>query len=149
MATAYIALGTNLGNLEQNLNNAVAALDRVPGVQVTARSKRYKTEPVGYTEQPDFLNAAVRVETTRSPEALLGACLGIEAAMGRVRTVKNGPRVLDLDLLLYENETRSTAELILPHPRMLERTFVLQPLCDICQEPLYHQKLKELTHAGE
>ena len=108
MATAYIALGTNLGNLEQNLNNAVAALDRVPGVQVTARSKRYKTEPVGYTEQPDFLNAAVRVETTRSPEALLGACLGIEAAMGRVRTVKNGPRVLDLDLLLYENETRSS-----------------------------------------
>lgn len=147
MATAYIALGTNLGNLEQNLNRAVAALGRVPGVRVTARSKRYKTAPVGYAAQPDFLNAVVRVETTCTPEALLGACLGIEAAMGRVRTLKNGPRVVDLDLLLYDRETRSTPELTLPHPRMLERTFVLQPLCDVCKDPVYAKRLQELTHA--
>ena len=128
---AYIALGSNLGDGEANLKEAIRALDLVPGVMVTKVSEFYLTEPWGYADQPDFTNACCEVETTLSPEALLGVCLGIEAGMGRVRQIKNGPRVIDLDLLLYGKETRNTEELILPHPRMGEREFVLLPLNDL------------------
>ena len=132
--TAYIALGSNLGDAAANLDAAVRALDLVPGVTVTNVSGYYVTAPWGYADQPDFTNACCEVETTLSPEALLGVCLGIEAGMGRVRQIKNGPRVIDLDLLLYGNETRNTEELILPHPRMGERAFVLQPLSDLAKD---------------
>ena len=117
---AYIALGSNMGDAAENLNDALKALDLVPGVTVTKVSKYYITEPWGYADQPDFTNACCEVETALSPEALLGVCLGIEAGMGRVRQIKNGPRVIDLDLLLYGNEKRDTEELILPNPRMRE-----------------------------
>ena len=130
---AYIALGSNLGEGEANLKEAIRALDLVPGVTVTKVSEFYLTEPWGYADQPDFTNACCEVETTLSPEALLGVCLGIEAGMGRVRQIKNGPRVIDLDLLLYGKETRNTEELILPHPRMGEREFVLLPLNDLAE----------------
>lgn len=146
MATAYIALGTNLGNREENIKNAVAALNLVAGVAVLKQSALYNTAPVGYANQPDFLNAAVLVETTCSPEMLLGACLGIEAAMGRVRSMKNGPRIIDLDLLIYEKEKRNTPRLVLPHPRMMERAFVLRPLCDICEDPRYRAALAQLEN---
>lgn len=129
--TAYIALGSNMGDAAANLNEALHALDLVPGVKVKQVSGYYVTAPWGYTDQPDFTNACCRVETTLSPEALLGVCLGIEAGMGRVRTIKNGPRVIDLDLLLYGDEARHTQELVLPHPRMREREFVLRPLLDV------------------
>lgn len=128
---AYIALGSNMGDPAENLNDALKALDLVPGVRVTKVSNYYVTEPWGYADQPDFTNACCEVETSLSPEALLGVCLGIEAGMGRIRQIKNGPRVIDLDLLLYGNERRNTEELILPHPRMMERAFVLQPLNDL------------------
>ena len=128
---AEIGLGTNIGNREENLKTAIESLNLIPGTKVVKESKIYETEPVGYAEQPDFLNMVVRVETTLSPHALLGACLGIEAAMGRIRSIKNGPRIIDLDLLTYEDEVIDTPELILPHPRMLERDFVLIPLADI------------------
>jgi 2-amino-4-hydroxy-6-hydroxymethyldihydropteridine diphosphokinase len=91
----------------------------------------YETDPVGYAEQPCFLNAALRLETELSPAALLGACLGIEAALGRKRNFANGPRAIDIDLLLYEGFCSTGAELTLPHPRMLERAFVLIPLADL------------------
>ena len=130
---AYIALGSNLGDGDANLKEAIRALDLVPGVTVTKVSEFYFTEPWGYADQPDFTNACCEVETTLSPEALLGVCLGIEAGMGRVRQIKNGPRVIDLDLLLYGKETRNTEELILPHPRMGEREFVLLPLNDLAE----------------
>ena len=128
---AYIALGSNIGDPAENLNEALKALDLVPGVRVTKVSNYYVTEPWGYTDQPDFTNACCEVETSLSPEALLGVCLGVEAGMGRVRQIKNGPRVIDLDLLIYGDEHRNTEELILPHPRMMERAFVLQPLNDL------------------
>ena len=131
---AYIALGSNMGDAAENLNDALKALDLVPGVTVTKVSKYYITEPWGYADQPDFTNACCEVETTLSPEALLGVCLGIEAGMGRVRQIKNGPRVIDLDLLLYGNEKRDTEELILPHPGMPERDFVLLPLNDLAED---------------
>ena len=128
---ALIGAGTNIGNREENLQNAVRAFSLIPGTRVTRISGVYETEPWGYTDQPDFFNIVFEVETSLSPYALLGACLGIEAAMGRVRQFKNGPRNVDLDVLLYENETSGTPELTLPHPRMGERAFVLVPLKEL------------------
>lgn len=131
--TAYIAFGSNMGDSRKIIQNAYAALDLVPGVKTQQLSSFYLTKPWGYTDQPDFINACCRLKTTLSPEALLGVCLGIEAAAGRVRQIKNGPRVLDMDLLLYEDEKRDTQELRLPHPGLLERIFVLEPLRDVCE----------------
>lgn len=131
MAKAYVAFGTNLGDRMENITVALEALDRVPDTKVLARSHIYETAPWGYLDQPNFLNGVAQIETDLSPAALLGALLGIEAAMGRLRTIKNGPRVIDLDLLLYDDVISNTKELILPHPRMLERAFVLKPLTDL------------------
>ncbi|MBR3768027.1 MAG: 2-amino-4-hydroxy-6-hydroxymethyldihydropteridine diphosphokinase [Clostridia bacterium] len=132
--TAYIALGSNMGDSKKNIEDAVKALDSVPGVSVKKLSGIYKTKPWGYEEQSDFLNACVRLEVSISPEVLLGVCLGTEAGMGRIRKIKNGPRIIDIDVLLYEGEERNTEELILPHPRMYERDFVLVPLTDIAED---------------
>lgn len=148
MKQAYIALGSNMGNRAENLNKAVWAVSLLPDTVVTAVSKIYETEPVGYKKQDNFYNAVIRVETKLSPRALLGACLGIEAAMGRLRSIKNGPRVMDLDLLLYEGEEMDEPELTLPHPRMEERSFVLSPLCDIMPDKRYLSLLKELGRDG-
>ncbi len=131
MYKAVIGLGANLGNPREQLQEAVDSLNRLPGTKVADCSKLYITKPVGYDNQPDFLNCVILVETKLSPEALLGAGLGIEAALGRVRSIRNGPRILDVDLLLVEGEKREGEELILPHPRMGERAFVLAPLGDL------------------
>lgn len=134
---AVIGLGTNTGDRAGNLQAAVDALSLLPGTRVMDISPVYETEPVGYADQPDFLNAVACVETEFSPRALLGACLGIEAALGRVRLFKNGPRIIDLDLLLYEGVTLQTDELTLPHPRMGERAFVLCPFSDIFPDGVF------------
>ena len=131
MKQAAVALGTNLGDRRANLLAALEALAALPGTREVRRSTVYETKPVGYLDQPDFLNMVVLLETDLSPRALLGACLGIEAALGRRRTFQNAPRVIDLDLLWMENETSDTPELILPHPRMCERAFVMVPLKDV------------------
>lgn len=131
MNKAYLGIGTNIGDRTENLQKAIDSLNLLPLTKVTAISNIYETDPVGYDEQGDFLNIAVEVETDLPAESLLGASLGIEAGIGRVRTVKNGPRVIDIDLLLFENEEYNTPTLTLPHPRMFERGFVLIPLLDI------------------
>lgn len=131
---AYLALGSNIGDGEKNILRAYNALNAVPGIAVTKKSNFYITQPWGYTEQADFTNACCETETSLSPEALLGACLGIEAAMGRVREFKNGPRIIDIDVIMYENETRNTDELKLPHPSFSERDFVLRPLLDVSND---------------
>ena len=131
---AYIGLGTNMGDREKNIRDAVTALGLVPGVSVTKMSGIHETEPVGYTHQDNFFNACVEVDTTLTPNALLGVCLGIEAGMGRIRQFKNGPRIIDLDLLMYDDVEMNTKELILPHPRMFEREFVMIPLGEIADE---------------
>jgi 2-amino-4-hydroxy-6-hydroxymethyldihydropteridine diphosphokinase len=131
VAEAVLALGTNLGDRQENLRHAIDAIGLLCGTKVARVSRLYETDPVGYDDQPDFLNCAVVAETALSPRALLGACLGVEAGMGRLRTIRNGPRVIDIDLLLYEGETAHDAELTLPHPRLLERAFVLCPLADL------------------
>lgn len=132
--TAYLALGSNIGDARQNLDDAVAALNLVPGIEVESVSSYYITKPWGVENQPDFVNACLGVKTNLSPQALLGVCLGIEAGMGRVRMIKNGPRIIDIDVLLYNDIYINTAELTLPHPRMHEREFVLIPLLDIAKD---------------
>lgn len=134
MPDAVIGLGANLGDRLAALQAALDAISLLPGTAVTGVSKVYETDPVGYDNQPDFYNCVAAVDTQLSPRALLGALLGIEAAAGRVRLIKNGPRTLDLDLLLYEGAAFSDGELTLPHPRMLERAFVLVPLAALFPE---------------
>ena len=134
MKEAYLGLGTNIGAREDTLQKAVDALRHLPKTQVKKISAVYETAPVGYTDQADFLNLCVRLETALSPSALLGACLGIEAAMGRQRPFPNAPRVMDLDLLLYEGVKLATEELTVPHKEMQNRAFVLYPLRDAAQD---------------
>ena len=128
---AIIGIGTNIGDRYTNIKNAVSALELVPGVSVIRESAVYETEPWGYTDQDGFYNNVIEVESEKSPQALLGICLGIEAGMGRVRKFTYGPRIIDLDLLFFENETSDTQELVLPHPLIGERDFVLVPLKEL------------------
>lgn len=131
MNVAYISIGTNIGDKLNNINNALNAINHLPNTQVANVSSVYETEPWGYAAQDNFYNICAAVETEFSPNAFLGACLGIEAAFGRERPFKNSPRIIDIDVLLYNNLKIDTAELIVPHPRMHERAFVLIPLKDI------------------
>ena len=134
MPRAVIALGSNQGLREEALSNAREAIAALPGTRVLTAARRYETAPVDVPPQFAhlvFLNSALLVETALSPEALLAALLGIEAGAGRVRTLRNGPRPIDLDLILYEGEARATPSLTLPHPRAHLRAFVLQPLADL------------------
>ena len=131
---AVLGLGTNMGDRLENLENALKSLELLPKTKLIKKSDIYETEPWGYTEQARFLNCACLVETELTPNALLGACLGIEAALGRVRQFKNGPRIIDIDLLLYEGESIKTNELTVPHPFILQRDFVLVPLHDLFPE---------------
>ena len=143
--TAYLGLGTNMGARLDNLKSAVNALNKVPGVRVTAVADIYETDPVGYENQPCFLNTAVEVETDFDPEGLLGVALGIEAGLGRVRNFKNGPRVIDIDLLFYGDTRCEGPVLTLPHPRIFERGFVLKPLLDLEVKTSLFLKEKALT----
>lgn len=130
-ATAFICLGSNMGDTVAHLAAARAAVAALPGVSLAAVSPLYRTEPQGLREQPFFLNQAARLAVTVPPLDLLQALLGIEDALGRVRGLRFGPRVLDLDLLLFGNTCMDNERLTLPHPRMLERAFVLVPLADL------------------
>ncbi len=137
---AYIGLGSNLGNREENIRKAVELLEKSPGIRVVKLSPFYETEPVGDIPQGKFINAAAEIYTTLFPPGLLAVCRNIEDALGRVRTVKWGPRTIDLDILLYGEEVIRTSELTIPHPLMHEREFVLRPLSDIAPDA-YHPVL--------
>jgi len=131
MPTAFLGLGSNIGDRKANLARAVAMLAAHPQIEVVDVSSIHETEPVGYTKQPDFLNAVARVETTLRPRELLDVILAIEAEMGRERTIRWGPRVIDIDILLFDGEQVDEPGLQIPHPRMMEREFVLRPLAEI------------------
>lgn len=130
MSIAYLSLGSNLGDRLDMLSRAVRSLEQ-PGTRVLQVSSVYETAPQGKTDQPDFLNIAVRVETALAPPDLLVHVQQVELALGRVRTVRWGPRTVDIDILLYGGEIVAWPELELPHPRMLERAFVLIPLLEL------------------
>jgi 2-amino-4-hydroxy-6-hydroxymethyldihydropteridine diphosphokinase len=126
----YLSLGSNLGDRAKNLRDAMAAL-RKAGIDVTRISSMYETEPVDYLDQPWFLNMAVEAETEPAPAALLQALRGIETQMGSKKLIAKGPRLIDMDILLYGDEIIDTPELQVPHPRMHLRRFVLEPLAEI------------------
>lgn len=133
---AYIALGSNLGNLEENLNTAIENI-KEQGIEVIAVSDYISTEPYGVTDQPKFLNAVIKVSTVLEPLALLKTILGIENKMGRVRKRHWGERNIDLDLILYEDVVMTTEELKLPHPDMQNRDFVLIPMAQIAPDVIH------------
>lgn len=132
MARAYAGLGANLGEREDTLRAAVAALGATEGVEVVAVSAFRETDPVGYLDQPRFLNGAVALETTLRPRELLEALLAVERSLGRTREgPRFGPRTIDLDLLVYGDETLDEPGLTVPHPRLHERAFALEPLAEL------------------
>lgn len=138
---AYIALGSNLGDRELNLLRAVAEVGKLPDSKVTALSSFYETSPVGMVPQDSFYNAVLRLSTRLDARTLLAHLLRIETmTFKRTRTIDKGPRRMDLDLLLYGNETIAGKDLVVPHPRLTERRFVLQPLSDIAPD-LVHPRV--------
>jgi 2-amino-4-hydroxy-6-hydroxymethyldihydropteridine diphosphokinase len=144
--TAYLSLGSNVGDREANLSRAIEEIAR-RGARIVRQSAFYETEPVELREQAWFLNCVVEIETQLAPRDLLEALLEIERALGRRRSVKYGPRLIDLDILLYGDETVDAPELAIPHPRMAERRFVLAPLAEIApgaRHPILNKTIAEL-----
>jgi 2-amino-4-hydroxy-6-hydroxymethyldihydropteridine diphosphokinase len=127
----YIGIGSNLGNSLNNCQHAVEILSRTKGIELKTVSAFYKTEPVGIENQNYFINAVVEIKTDLSPRTLLQALQNVENDMGREREVKGGPRIIDIDLLFYGQNVISEENLIIPHPEMHGRRFVLEPLCEI------------------
>jgi 2-amino-4-hydroxy-6-hydroxymethyldihydropteridine diphosphokinase len=149
MTKVYLSLGSNLGDRGANIAHAVDELRR-HGVGITRASSLYETEPVEIREQEWFLNGVVEAETEKSAAELLRVMLEIERAMGRVRGVKYGPRVIDLDILFFGSEAIESEELVVPHPRLAERKFVLVPLSEIAPElkhPILRKSAAELLAA--
>jgi 2-amino-4-hydroxy-6-hydroxymethyldihydropteridine diphosphokinase len=130
MALVYIALGSNMDSPHGQLDSALEAITQQPDMELTALSSRYQTAPIG-PQQPDFINAAAELSTDLSPLALLDALQAIEQQQNRVRSIHWGPRTLDLDILFYDNLLMDNERLIIPHPRIGERAFVLIPLADL------------------
>jgi 2-amino-4-hydroxy-6-hydroxymethyldihydropteridine diphosphokinase len=139
---AYISIGSNLGDKLDNCRNGFAALGETDGIIVEDLSKYYQTEPMGYTDQPWFVNAAARILTSLAPLDLLKALKSLESEFGRINNVRFGPRTLDFDIIFYNDMVIEIPDLIIPHPRMYEREFVLRPICDLAPD-LIHPVLKK------
>ena len=146
---AYIALGSNLEEPQRQLQGGFAALARLPDTQLVAQSSLYRSAPVGYANQPDFVNAVAVIHTTLTPRALLDALLSIERMHGRVREFPNAPRTLDLDIALYGERVINEPGLTVPHPRMHQRAFVLAPLAEIAPDAQVpgHGRVRDLLAA--
>ncbi|MEB5793994.1 2-amino-4-hydroxy-6-hydroxymethyldihydropteridine diphosphokinase [Staphylococcus hominis] len=148
MVQAYLGLGSNIGDRKQQLLKAIDLIGNIKGIKVTKQSSIYETAPIGYTEQPNFLNLCLEIETELSPQQLLKHCLDIEQQLHRVREIRWGPRTLDIDILLYSDNIIETDNLSIPHPRMQERAFVLIPLNDIAsdkKDPRLNEKIYDLV----
>ena len=141
----YLSLGTNIGNRADNLKQAISSLP--PQMTVKAKSKAYETPPWGYTEQDNFLNQVVMVTTYLEPDPLLKHIKRLEVALGRKATFRHGPRLIDIDILFYDDLILDTPPLIIPHPHLHERGFVLLPMMDIAPDfvhPVLKKKIREL-----
>lgn len=144
--TVYLALGTNLGDRLTNLKQAISAL--TPQMEVQTKSQVYETPPWGYEDQPKFLNQVIKVQTYLEPEPLLKHLKRLEVALGRKASFQNGPRLIDIDLLFYDDLILNKPSLVIPHPRLHERGFVLLPLMDIAPDlmhPLYKKSVREMA----
>lgn len=147
MSKAYIGLGSNIGDKSENIRRALNLLNQNCEINITKISSFYETEPIGYEDQDWFINAVAELETDTSPKELLGILLGIEQEMGRKREIQWGPRIIDLDLILYDQLCLNEPDLIIPHPRMHERAFVLVPLAEIAENaihPIFNKSIKEI-----
>jgi len=140
--TAYIAIGSNMDSPAENCNEAADLLNDHPAISISTRSSLYETEPFGKSDQNWFVNSVVEVTTHLSPELLFKACLAIEKKMGRVRDEKWGPRIIDLDILFYDDFVFKERDLEVPHPGIAERSFVLVPMNEIAPD-FVHPKLKK------
>jgi 2-amino-4-hydroxy-6-hydroxymethyldihydropteridine diphosphokinase len=145
MKDVYLSIGTNMGERYENLQHAVALLKEKENIEVVRISSVYETAAVGYTDQADFLNIAVHLKTNVSSADMLAICQSVEEELGRVREFRWGPRIIDLDILLYNHENIKTESLIVPHPRMYERAFVLVPLIEITPSP-FGEQLQQAHH---
>ncbi len=144
-----VGFGSNQGDSETVCRDAVERLSRWDGFRVVAVSSLYRTEPIGYTDQQWFVNGVVLGETTLSPQDLLAALLAVERLFGRVRTVRWGPRTLDLDVIFYGNQVMDGDNLRIPHPRAHERRFVLEPAAEVCPDfvhPVLGLSVREMLH---
>lgn len=144
MSTVYIGIGSNLGSRQDNCLKAIELLQG-SGMRVSKQSSMYETKPWGVTKQPEFINMAVELETELRPLELLSLLKNIEIEMGRESTVKWGPRLIDLDILLFDNETINEDRLKIPHPLMHERPFVLEPLSEIAPDAMHPVLLKKIS----
>lgn len=147
MSTIYIGLGSNLGNKKENIQQALKLLNEIEGISVIKISSFYETEPVGYEDQDWFINAVVQIETLFPPQELLKIFKNIEQKLGREKSLRWGPRKIDLDILFYDNIIYKTDDLEIPHPRLHERAFVLVPLAEIDKElmhPVYNKSISDL-----
>lgn len=131
MNRVYLSLGSNLGNREENLKKAIHLISQNEDIKINRISSIYETEPIGFKEQDWFLNMVIEIETGLEPHVLLNYILNVERNMGRVREIKWGPRIIDIDILLYDDIEIKDRDLQIPHPRMLDRAFVLIPLVEI------------------
>jgi 2-amino-4-hydroxy-6-hydroxymethyldihydropteridine diphosphokinase len=148
MATVYIGIGSNLGNRHENCFRAIELLQQ-NGLLATKQSSMHETEPWGVTDQPAFVNMAIEIETDLDPQKLLSLLKKIEKDMGRQETLRWGPRIIDLDILLYNAITLNTDALTIPHPLMHEREFVLKPLAEIAKDmihPVLKRKINDLFY---
>ena len=144
--TVYLALGSNLGDRLANLKQAISSL--TPQLEVKAKSRVYETPPWGYADQPKFLNQVIKAQTYLDPEPLLKHLKRLEVALGRKESFPNGPRLIDLDILFYDDRILNTPSLVIPHPRLQERAFVLLPLMDIdpaLVDPLNKKSVREMA----
>jgi len=147
--TAYIGIGSNLGSPGENCRSAMARMDGHESIAITSRSSLYDTEPFGKTDQGRFVNAVVQIETTLTPKDLLETLLKIEQDMGRVRKEKWGPRIIDLDILFYEDRIVKENDLEIPHPGIPERSFVLIPMKEIAGDYVHPQLKKSIQALSE
>lgn len=148
-ATVFLGLGSNVGDRRAHLAAALRRLARI--LTIEAVSSVYETEPVGFRPQPDFWNLVVQGRTTLAPEDLLWETLRIESELGRRRGARNAPRTIDIDILLYEDRVFSTPTLVVPHPRMMERAFVLRPLAELDPElrhPVTGERIADRLEQG-
>jgi 2-amino-4-hydroxy-6-hydroxymethyldihydropteridine diphosphokinase len=144
----YLSLGSNLGDRAANLNDAISRIAKIGDVMSV--SSFYETEPVEYTAQPWFLNCAVKLDTEKMPKQLLAAVLDLERQMGRRRTQQKGPRTIDIDILLFGNSIIEAKDLVVPHPALHQRRFVLEPMTEIASEvrhPVFKRTMRELRDA--
>lgn len=143
--TVYLSLGTNMGDKKKNLLEAIEKIGKLENTKVTSQSTILETEPFGYTEQDMFLNACIEIKTLFTPQELLEKLLGIELEMGRVRTIKWGPRIIDIDILFFDDEIIQDKNLAVPHPWISERMFVLEPLCEIAPNLIHPLERKSVA----